>query len=67
MFVNDRPHTDTLECRLSSKLYRGEVDSVEGKTLDNLMYKGDLSVREEAGFASNSDAGNTRYSRKGRI
>ena len=67
MFVNDRTHTDTFGCRLSLKLYRGEADSVEGTTLDNLMDKGVLSVREEAGFISNSNIDNTHNSRKGRI
>lgn len=51
MFVADRQNTDTLECRLSSKLYRREAGSAESKALDNPMYKVCLSGREEVEFS----------------
>ena len=59
--LNDSSHIDTFRCRLSRKLCRGEVDSSERKELDNPMYKGELSGREEVGFFNNSIIRNTHY------
>ena len=65
MLVNDRLHKDTQSCRPSGWPYRGEADIPGGKGIDNLMHKGNLSVRGEIGFQGNSDALDTYNSEIG--
>ena len=60
--VADGTDIDTLECRLSSKLYRGEAGDPKGNGSDNPLDKAVLSLREEVGFAENSELSDTHNS-----
>jgi len=60
--VADRTDTDTLGCRPSPKLYRGEADASVGKDADNLLHKAVLSLRGEIGFAKFSSLSDTHNS-----
>ena len=65
MLVNDRQYIDTLGCRLSSKLCRGEAGVSVRKETDNPTCKDCLSRREEDEFSNYSEIRNTHYPFKG--
>ena len=51
MFVNVKTHVETLGCHLSSKLFRGTVNSLLGVADSQPHCEGVLTDREEVGFA----------------
>lgn len=70
MLVNVKSDKETLECRLSSRLFRGTVKVLMGRDGQPhrqssemcLSSKADLTGREEGEFESNSDAFDTHNS-----
>ena len=58
MLVDVRSNAETLECRLSSKFFRGTVKALCDRG-GQPRCEVDLTVREEVGFYSSSDAVNT--------
>ena len=61
MVVNVRFHVETLECRPSSRLFRGSVNSSKRVRSSQPHCEGNLTLRGEVGFCSSSDTANTQH------
>jgi len=55
LLVNDISHVETLEYRLSLRLFRGTLNSSKAERNSEPHCEGEISDRKEVGFNSSSD------------